>query len=143
VRRRRIIAILNGEPPMPTPSFDKSPPQLVARFDELSALVPDATRRPMFGYPSCVLRGHMFMSLFGDRLILRLGEEDRRDFLARHKTGLFEPMPGRPMKEYVVVPPSLASERVVEDWIARAHTYADSLPAKPLKSPRGRKRAKP
>ena len=124
---------------MPKPSFDKSPPPLMARFDELSALVPDATRRPMFGYPSCVLRGHMFMSLFGDRLILRLGEEDRRDFLARHKTGLFEPMPGRPMKEYVVVPPSLATDGAVEDWIARAHKYADGLPAKKPKASRARK----
>jgi TfoX N-terminal domain len=119
---------------MPTPSFDKSPTQLVARFEELSALVPDATRRPMFGYPSCVLRGHMFMSLFGDRLVLRLGEDDRRDFLAAHDAGLFEPMPGRPMKEYVVVPPALTSQRAVEDWVTRAHAYADSLPAKKPKA---------
>jgi len=35
--------------------FDKSPPELVARFDELAGLVPEATRRPMFGYPSLVL----------------------------------------------------------------------------------------
>jgi hypothetical protein len=119
---------------MDKPGFDKSPPELVARFDELAALVPDATRRPMFGYPSCVLRGHMFVSLFGDRLILRLGEEDRREFLERYKTGVFEPMPGRPMKEYVVVPPSLTSERAVEDWVTRAHNYADSLPAKKPKA---------
>jgi hypothetical protein len=119
---------------MPAPSFDKSPPALVARFDELTALVPDATRRPMFGYPSCVLRGHMFMSLFADRLILRLGDDDRRDFLARHKASVFEPMPGRPMKEYVVVPPTLVDTPAVEDWIARAHAYADSLPPKKPKA---------
>jgi TfoX N-terminal domain len=119
---------------MDKPGFDKSPPELVARFDELAALVPEATRRPMFGYPSCVLRGHMFMSLFGDRLVLRLGEEDRREFLERHKTAVFEPMPGRPMKEYVVVPPALTSERAVADWVTRAHNYADSLPAKKPKT---------
>ena len=119
---------------MPAPTFDKSPPALAARFDELASLVPDSTRRPMFGYPSCVLRGHMFMSLFADRMVLRLGEEDRRDFLARHRASVFEPMPGRPMKEYVVVPPSLVDTPAVEDWIARAHAYADSLPPKKPKA---------
>jgi hypothetical protein len=31
------------------PSFEKSPPEVVARFDELASLVPDAVRKPMFG----------------------------------------------------------------------------------------------
>jgi hypothetical protein len=126
---------------MPMPSFDKSPPELVARFDELAALVPDATREQMFGYPSCVLGGNMFMSLFKERLILRLGEADRLEFMDTHRTGLFEPMPGRPMKEYVVVPPTLAADRKVESWVAKAHAHAASLPAKKPKPAKGAPRA--
>jgi hypothetical protein len=118
---------------MPIPSFDKSPPELVARFDELASLVPDATRKQMFGYPSCVLGGNMFMSLFKDRLILRLGDSDRQTFMETYKTGLFEPMPGRPMKAYVVVPPELAADRKVESWVAKAHAHAASMPAKKAK----------
>ena len=124
------------------PSLEKSPPELVARFDELSSLVPDATRRQMFGYPSCVLRGNLFMSLFVDRMILRLGEDDRRNFIATHHAPIFEPMPGRPMKQYVVVPPSLLDDPAIEDWIARAHSHAATLPAKQPKPARARPRLK-
>jgi hypothetical protein len=119
---------------MPTPSFSKSPPELVARFDELAALVPDATRRPMFGYPSCTLGGNMFMSLFKDRLVLRLSEPDRVEITNKHGATAFEPMPGRPMTGYVAVPPSMAASQAVTEWVARSHAHAKTLPAKKPKA---------
>jgi len=51
---------------------------------------------------------------------------------------LFEPMPGRPMKEYVVVPPALADSAEVDDWVRRSRAYAGQLPAK---KPKARKKA--
>jgi len=48
----------------------------------------------------------MFMGLHEDSIILRLAAEDRDEFLSRYDSGLVEPMPGRPMKEYVIVPPA-------------------------------------
>jgi hypothetical protein len=112
------------------PGFAKSPPELIARFDELAPLAGDADRKMMFGYPVCVLRGNMFMGLHGDSLILRLAEADKAEFLRRYAAGLFEPMPGRPMKEYVVVPPSLAYDEGVGEWVRRSRAYAETLPAK-------------
>ena len=51
----------------------------------------------------------------------------------------FEPMAGRPMKEYVTVPSSLlASPEELEPWVARALAYGASLPPKAAKP-----RAKP
>ena len=120
------------------PTFRKSPPGLVARFDELATLTGDAGRKQMFGYPSCVLHGNMFMALHEDSLILRLAEPDRAEFLSRHGAELFEPMPGRPMKEYVVVPSDLASSADVGDWVRRSRAYAEQLPAK---TPKARKKA--
>jgi TfoX/Sxy family transcriptional regulator of competence genes len=120
------------------PTFRKSPPELIARFDELATLTGDADRKQMFGYPSCVLRGNMFMALHEDSLILRLGEPDRAEFLSRYDAALFEPMPGRPMKEYVVVPPGLVGEDDVDDWVRRSRAYAEQLPAK---AARARKKA--
>ena len=114
----------------PVPAFRKSPPELIARFDELAQLAGDADRKLMFGYPVCVLRGNMFMGLHEDSLILRLAEADRAEFLGRYDTGLFEPMPGRPMKEYVVVPPSLVYDDAVGEWVRRSRTCAEQLPAK-------------
>jgi TfoX/Sxy family transcriptional regulator of competence genes len=112
------------------PTFRKSPPELVARFDELATLVGEADRRQMFGYPSCVLRGNMFMALHEDSLILRLAEPDRAEFRGRYDAALFEPMPGRPMKEYVVVPPAVVDSGEIDDWVRRSLAYAEQLPAK-------------
>ena len=109
----------------------KSPAELVARFDELTALVPDAVRRPMFGYPSCTLNGHMFMSLFQDFMVLRLAEDDRAELIETLGGLPFEPMPGRPMTGYVVLPQHLVDDDDrVAVWIGKAHDHAASLPPK-------------
>ena len=116
------------------PTFDKSPPALVKRFEQLAQLVPEATRRQMFGYPSCVLDGNMFMSLFQDKLVLRLGADDRDTLIAKHGGELFEPMPGRAMKDYVVVPPAIVKTKRVEPWVERSLEFARSLPPKASKA---------
>ena len=112
------------------PSFSKSPPELVARFAELAELVPEATRRPMFGYPSLVIGGHMFAGLYQDSLVLRLGAGDRAELTSRHGAAQFEPMPGRPMTGFVIVPPALVADPAVERWLGRAFEHAKSLPPK-------------
>jgi hypothetical protein len=76
---------------VPHPKFTKSSAEMVARFDELAELAPRATRRQMFGYPSLVLNGNMFMSLFGDSLVLRLDEAGRQDLVESHHGEPFEP----------------------------------------------------
>ena len=58
------------------PTSGEPPPELVTRFDELAALAAGADRREIFGYPSCVIHGNMFMGLYEDSLILRLAEPD-------------------------------------------------------------------
>lgn len=118
------------------PSFDKAPAALVARFDQLAALVPDATRRPMFGYPSCTLGGHMFMSLFQDSLVLRLNDSDRTEMMARHGATEFAPMAGRVMTGYVAVPASFAAGKEIEGWVRRARDAAAALPPK---APKGKR----
>lgn len=111
------------------PTFRKSPPELVARFSELALLAGDADRKQMFGYPSCVLRGNMFMSLHEDSLILRLSEADRAE-LAQHGGTVFEPMPGRPMREYMVIPAGMVYTDAADEWVRKSRDYAEQLPAK-------------
>jgi TfoX/Sxy family transcriptional regulator of competence genes len=123
--------------------FAKSPPELVARFDELAAQAPEATRKLMFGFPSLVLGGHMFMGLYEDHLVLRLGAEERAALLAAGGQG-FEPMAGRPMQDYVVVPDALVADTEgMGHWVARALDFAASLPPKKPKAPRPQTRAPP
>lgn len=123
---------------MPHPKFTKSSAEMVARFDELAELAPQATRRQMFGYPSLVLNGNMFMSLFGDSLVLRLDEAGRQDLVESHDGEPFEPMPGRPMREYVVASPDLATGAGIKAWVERSLAYAEQLPPK---QPKPRKTA--
>jgi TfoX/Sxy family transcriptional regulator of competence genes len=119
----------------------KSPPELVALFPKLVPAGPDIVRKQMFGYPSAVLRGRMFMSLFGPQLVLRLSDEDLARITEDRAAAPFEPMPGRPMRGFVAI-----SERLWKDpaklrpWIKRSLEHADAMPAKkPKKKPAPRR----
>jgi hypothetical protein len=112
-------------------AFTKSPPELVEAF---AASLPDEAgvrRRPMFGYPSATVGGHMFASLFRDRVVVRLPPAELAELLAQPGAHAFEPMPGRAMTGYGVLPPEVAADPgALRDWLARAHRAAASLPPK-------------
>jgi TfoX/Sxy family transcriptional regulator of competence genes len=94
-------------------------------------------RRKMFGYPCSFVNGNMFAGLFQTGLFLRLSEPDRAAFLKLPGATRFEPMPGRPMREYVTAPTDMVHRPgLVAKWLSRAYTYASSLPAKAGKAAR-------
>ena len=77
------------------------------------------------------------MGLHQDNMVLRLGEIDRLELLEIKGGHVFEPMAGRPMREYVVVPPSLLEDlNVLRQWAQKALNYGTSLKPKE-KSTRG------
>jgi len=119
--------------PAPTPPrWRKSTPELVAIFDAALPDDPRVERRQMFGYPCAFASGQLFAGLHQDGLMVRLGEVDRAKLLAIAGAHPFEPMQGRPMREYVVVPPALYGARsALRRWIGCALEYAASLPPKP------------
>jgi TfoX/Sxy family transcriptional regulator of competence genes len=93
------------------------------------ALVPDDERvtvRPMFGSVAAFAGGQMFMCLFADELYFRLGEDDRSGLKADGGLAL-EPMPGRPMREYVGLTEWQSRMVLARDWAERALAYAISL----------------
>jgi TfoX/Sxy family transcriptional regulator of competence genes len=110
-----------------------SPPGLVRIFDRAVRPLAGTTRRKMFGYPALCVRGNMFAGLVRDRMILRLGEEDRRRFLEREGATPFVAM-GRPMKQWAVVPPALVeSPARLRPWLRRALAHGRALPPKPAR----------
>jgi TfoX/Sxy family transcriptional regulator of competence genes len=116
------------------PKFKKSPPELIQQFDLALAPFPKAERRQMFGYPCAFANGNMFVGLFADRLMLRLSDDERAKFLKLKGARLFEPFPGRPMREYVEVPPEvLNSKAKLKNWLSKSYAYALALPAKETK----------
>jgi TfoX/Sxy family transcriptional regulator of competence genes len=91
--------------------------------------------RKTFGYPSAYVNGQMFSGLHNESMILKLPPEDLKTFLALEGAHPFEPMPGRPMREFAVVPPSLLhSESDLVNWLHKAFKYVGSLPPKKPKS---------
>jgi TfoX/Sxy family transcriptional regulator of competence genes len=85
----------------------------------------------MFGYPASFVNGNMFAGLFQDEMFLRLNDTDRAAIRKQYGTQLFEPMPGRPMRGYVLVPRYvLKSPRLLREWLNKGMEYAKSLPAK-------------
>jgi TfoX/Sxy family transcriptional regulator of competence genes len=110
--------------------WKKPPPDLVDFFASMMP-GPPAVPRKMFGYPAGFINGNLFMSLFQDDMILRLPESQRQEMLKKEGAKSFEPMPGRPMREYVAVPPDLlADSRELGSWVLRSLEYASSLKPK-------------
>jgi TfoX/Sxy family transcriptional regulator of competence genes len=103
--------------------------------------------RTMFGCPCGFLGGNLFMGLFEDKLFVRLAEADRARLLAEEGAEQFDPMGGRPMREYVVVPAAWLEgddDRRLADWVAKAARYGRSLPPKarkPARKPAAKKPA--
>ncbi|HEX2889959.1 TfoX/Sxy family protein [Vineibacter terrae] len=118
-------------------AWRKAPPQLVSLFDSVVPRDPRVVRRPMFGYPAAFANGKLFASLFEDSVVLKLSPEDRGQLQAAHGASAFEPMPGRRMREYIVLPEALLSDRVALDrWLSRALDYVLSQSGATKKAPR-------
>lgn len=116
------------------PKWKPAPSPLVRLFEKAMMSIPEAKTRMTFGYPSATVNGNMFTGLHQDSLILRLSPQDRAE-LNRVGGKAFEPMPGRPMREFVVVPEAiLKSEPDLSDWLERAFGYTKLLPPKPGKA---------
>lgn len=118
-------------------TWKKAPPELVQRFDELLDHAPQAERGQMFGYPCCSVRSTLFMGLHGDSFFLRLSPVDR-DRLAKQGAVPFEPAPGKPMSDYMVLPAEMvADDGLMSAWIARAYAFALALPKEAGQEPSG------
>ena len=90
-----------------TPEWRAAPAPLVARFGHAVAALPEIQQRKMFGYPAAFVNGHMFAGVFQASLFVRLEEKDRMELIQKEDATPFAPMPGRVMREYVVLAPSI------------------------------------
>jgi TfoX N-terminal domain len=125
--------------PSEMPAFEKSPPELVERFAAVLDRVatPGTQRRQMFGYPCAFVGGHMATGLFAGSWWVRLPEERLAAVLGSGEGRPFEPMPGRPMKGYAVLPePAVADDSAIDAWVGQALAFTATLPPKAPKPPK-------
>ena len=114
--------------------WKKVTPELNVFLDEnMSAF--NAVRRPMFGCNAYFVNGNMFTGTFEDSIILRLSEVDRLEITKTFdEVRPFEPVTGRPMKEYVTLPESVYEQTdIFRMWLRRSYEYASSLKPKEKK----------
>jgi TfoX/Sxy family transcriptional regulator of competence genes len=84
----------------------------------------------MFGGLAFMENGNMLVGVMGDDLIARVGEQATDQSLGRPGARLFD-FPGRPMRGWIVVSGSaLDEDEILASWIADAHAYVFTLPAK-------------
>jgi len=114
----------------------KPDPEVVQYFKSIVPSDPRITTRPMFGNLSAFANGNMFMGVYGNDLFVRLSENDQKELLKNKGAGRFEPMPGRPMTGYIVMPKSWRNGQTetVSKWVSLSLEYAAKLPPKKKKA---------
>jgi TfoX/Sxy family transcriptional regulator of competence genes len=124
--------------------WKKVPPELTAFLE--SALRPYACqKKSMFGCPVWFVNNNMFAGLHQENLFIRLPADAQKELFTNcDEAAVFEPMAGRQMKEYAVLPESLYGDnQEFGTWLDRSYRYVLSLPMKvpkksrPPKSKRG------
>ena len=112
-------------------AWTKSPQSLIDLFDKSVPSSVTVSRRKMFGYPAAFTNGNLFIGLHQNDFIMRLSKEDRARFGAEYGERIFEPMKGRPMREYVRLPEELLTDAGKRGpWIARSLEYAEGIKPK-------------
>jgi len=84
----------------------KAGPQTVEAYERVAEAFAGrgARKGSMFGMPVLKAKDKVFVGTFGDAMTFKLGPEDLAKALKTKGVEPFEPMKGRSMKEWVLVP---------------------------------------
>ena len=119
-------------------NWRKAPDSVKEAFAAALPDDPAIQRTQMFGYPAAFVNGNMFAGVHQEDVVVRLAEAQRVE-LTSAGGRQFEPMPGRPMREYVALPDAiLGDDASLSRWLDAAFRFAAALPAKEPK-PRRKK----
>lgn len=111
----------------------KPDPKLAEDFLGFLPKDTDVITKKMFGYPCAFVNGNMFCGMHNNRIVVRLPEEERK-ILFKKGFECFEPMKGRIMKEYVVIPDKLLEKKAeVTKLFVKSVQYVKTLPIKKKK----------
>jgi hypothetical protein len=89
------------------PKLPKTGPETLKRYDALAEdlVARGAKKSQMFGMPVLKKGDKVFCGTFGDAMTFKLGSpEEAAAAMKRKGVEAFEPMPGRAMKAWILVP---------------------------------------
>ena len=125
-------------------AWTKASQGMIDLFDACLPDGPGLERRKMFGYPCAFVNGNMFAGLFQEIAFARLPPGLHAELDAEFGARAFEPMPGRPMQAYVVLPEEvLDDEARYAEVLGAAFAFTSALPPKEKKPPKPRKSRTP
>jgi TfoX/Sxy family transcriptional regulator of competence genes len=109
----------------------KAPEELKKLLEDVMENI-DCEKRPMFGYPAYFINRNMFAGLFQDQLFVRLSADQLTSYLKKYPSiRNLEPMAGRPMKNYYVLPRDLyLNPKSFKEAMKASAEYTQRLPAK-------------
>lgn len=118
--------------------MDKPTPAAVTAFDTAFPTDERAVRKKMFGMPAGFVNGNMFLGVWANGVVLRLDDAGRSELSRLAGVGPFEPMEGRPWKDYVLADVGTCPAEDLAAWARRALEHTAQMPAK---VPKPRKKA--
>lgn len=113
--------------------MEKPDSSTIAWYEEAVPADPRAQKSKMFGFPCAFVNGHMFFGTFAGSVVARVGEARLTALINEGKGKAFEPMEGRPWREYLQVPTGSLSDREVAAIAEEAFQLTAKLPPKPPK----------
>ncbi len=101
----------------------------------------EVQERKMFGCPCFFVARNMFCGVFADTIFVRLSEEDRAALRSEcDEAAQFEPMEGRPMREYMCLPAAVYDdEEAFTKWLNSSFDFVSAMPPKPEKKRKKKK----
>ena len=119
---------------------------LKALVEELSAELPEVTRRRMFGSDAFFANTNIYALIWDGRIVLRFSDEARfTSANALEGAEPFDPMgAGKGMRAWVVMPEELSDDaEALRAWVEQAHRGAMSLPPKAARKAKAEKVSTP
>ena len=110
-------------------SFNKSSPERTAEFNAALPEDPRVEKRKMFGYAAAFVKGNFFVGMHEENIALRLPDGLEKKLSAMKGAKPFDPMGGRPMKGWFVIPRAAKLGPLLAD----ALELVAKLPAKKAK----------
>lgn len=113
----------------------KKPNEELSKFLDERISTFDVKKKKMFGCPAYFANDNMLAGVFENDIFIRLPEQDRQKIISENDEVMpFEPMKGRVMKEYLVLPDSLYNDpEKFHELLRSSYNYVSSLPAKQKK----------
>jgi TfoX/Sxy family transcriptional regulator of competence genes len=104
--------------------------ELAERIRHQLARRKNVVEKKMFGGLAFLLNGNMFVGVWKDSLIARLGAAAAEEALLEPHVQEFD-VTGKPMRNWVLVTPEgIADDERLDDWVRRALAFVGAMPAK-------------